>query len=64
MKGAWQFILAVLALVLRVMLKEFVSLMQHGQVLFQHAYISTYYRGVGRGFPGVSGNSLNFWTHY
>ena len=42
LKTALQGILAILALVLRVMIKEFVSLMQHGQVPFQHAYVSTY----------------------
>ena len=43
MKTSLQGILAVLALALRVMIKEFVSLMQHGRVPFQHAYVSTYY---------------------
>ena len=37
LKRALQVILAILALVLWVMIEEFVSLMQHGQVPFQHA---------------------------
>ena len=43
LKTALQIILAILALGLRVIIKEFVSLMHHGRVLFQHAYVSTYY---------------------
>ena len=43
LKTALRIILAILALVFKVMIKEFVSLMQHGQVPFQHAYVSTYY---------------------